>query len=243
MTPISGSTWQFAVEAINGIKRDDKPGSRSVFVNLVSPQWFETFGTRVIGGRDFTAADRLGAPPVVIVNEAFARKFTNGQNPVGARVMEMSFPNNPAIESEVVGYVKDAVYRSLRDPVPPTMYLAIAQRKEPPFGISISVNGNLSLTFRPLAEQVNNAITQERVVAMMSGFFGGLAVVLAGLGLYGVTSYAVSRRRTELGIRMALGAAPAGVIALVLRRVGLLVGWLPVRRASRIDPARVLREG
>lgn len=311
VTPISGSTWQFAVEAINGIKRDDKPGSRSVFVNLVSPQWFETFGTRVIGGRDFTAADRLGAPPVVIVNEAFARKFTNGQNPVGARVMEVSFPNNPAIESEVVGYVKDAVYRSLRDPVPPTMYLAIAQRKEPPSGISIAVrtaggspalltrsvaaaltgvNGNLSLTFRPLAEQVNNAIIQERVVAMMSGFFGGLAVVLAGLGLYGVTSYAVSRRRTELGIRMALGAAPAGVIALVLRRVGLLVGlgvlagagvnlwagrfvttllygleprdpltlaaaigvlgaigimagWLPARRASRIDPARVLREG
>jgi len=137
---------------------------------------------------------------------------------------------------------------------------------------------------------VNNALIQERIVAMMSGFFGGLAVLLAGLGLYGVTSYAVSRRRTELGIRMALGAAPSGVIVLVLRRVALLVGlgmvagagvslwaarfvtallygleprdpvslagaicvlgaigalagWLPARRASRIDPAGVLREG
>ena len=127
-------------------------------------------------------------------------------------------------------------------------------------------------------------------MAMMSGFFGGLALLLAGLGLYGVTSYAVNRRRTELGIRLALGAGPGGVIRLVLRRVailvslgvilgsavslwvgrfvttllyglqprdpltlagaavvlgliGVLAGWLPARRASRIDPARVLREG
>jgi ABC-type antimicrobial peptide transport system permease subunit len=146
------------------------------------------------------------------------------------------------------------------------------------------------MTFRLLSDQVNNSLIQERVVAMMSGFFGALALLLAGLGLYGITSYAVNRRRTELGIRMALGAAPAGVIGLVLRRVGLLVaagvlvggaiawvlvryvstllygpephdpltlagaavilgaigalaGWLPARRASRIDPAQVLREG
>ena len=153
-----------------------------------------------------------------------------------------------------------------------------------------AVNPNISLTFRPLAEQVNNALIQERVVAMLSGFFGALALLLAALGLYGVTSYAVNRRRTELGIRLALGAAPSGVIRLVLRRVAILVaagvlvggaaslltakyvatllyglqprdpltfagaaailcsigalaGWLPARRASRIDPARVLREG
>ena len=153
-----------------------------------------------------------------------------------------------------------------------------------------AVNGDLAITFRPLEDQVNAALTQERVVAMLSGFFGGLALLLAGLGLYGVTSYAVSRRRTELGIRMALGAAPGGVVGLVLRRVAILVGlgvlvgsgvsvwaaplvkvllyglephdpvtlgagaivllsigalagWLPARRASRIDPAEVLREG
>ena len=137
---------------------------------------------------------------------------------------------------------------------------------------------------------MNAALTQERIVAMLSGFFGGLALLLAALGLYGVTSYAVSRRRTEIGIRMALGAAPGGVVRLVLRRVAILVGlgivagcavslwaarfvatllyglqprdpstlvaaavvlgtigalagWLPARRASRIDPARVLRDG
>ena len=149
---------------------------------------------------------------------------------------------------------------------------------------------DIAITFRPLADQVNAALVQERLVALLVGFFGALALLLAGLGLYGVTSYAVSRRRTEIGIRMALGAAPGGVVRLVLRRVAMLVGigtlagaamsvwasrfvstllyglqprdpvtlaaavvvlgsigaaagWLPARRASRIDPARVLREG
>src|SRR4029453_16677969 len=86
------------------------------------------------------------------------------------------------------------------------------------------VNPDITMTFRLLTEQVNSSLIQERVVAILSGFFGGLALLLAGLGLYGVTSYAVNRRRTELGIRMALGAGPTGVVALVLRRVGVLVG-------------------
>ncbi len=280
-------------------------------MNLVSPEWFQTFGTRMLGGRDFNDRDTKAAAQVVIVNEAFARKFTNGANPIGHHLRQPDYPDRPAVDQEIVGYVQDAVYRSLRAPVPPTMYVPIAQQKEAPSGISISVragggspalltksvaaalgavNPDITMTFRLLAEQVNSSLIQERVVAIMSGFFGGLALLLAGLGLYGVTSYAVNRRRTELGIRMALGAAPAGVIGLVLRRVGILVaagvvvggviswllarfvstllyglephdpvtlaaatvllgaigalaGWLPARRASRIDPAQVLREG
>jgi ABC-type antimicrobial peptide transport system permease subunit len=86
------------------------------------------------------------------------------------------------------------------------------------------VNKDLALTFQPLSDQIGASLAQERIVAMPSGFFGGLALLLAGLGLYGVTSYAVSRRRTEIGIRMALGVAPAGVVRLVLSRVMLLVG-------------------
>jgi ABC-type antimicrobial peptide transport system permease subunit len=151
------------------------------------------------------------------------------------------------------------------------------------------VDRNLSLTVRTLAEQVNASLTQERLLAMLSGFFGALALLLAGIGLYGVTSYGVNRRRTEIGIRMALGAEPGGVLrmvllqvttlvgagvlagglaslwatrfagsllfglqprdpftlaasAAVLMAVGALAGWLPARRASRIDPARVLRD-
>jgi ABC-type antimicrobial peptide transport system permease subunit len=152
-----------------------------------------------------------------------------------------------------------------------------------------TVEPNIAIGVRPLAEQVDATLTQERVVAMLSAFFGGLALLLAGLGLYGVTSYAVSGRRTEIGIRMALGAAPGGIVHMVLRRVAVLVlaglamgtiisawaatfvttllyelqprdpqtfaiaglvlaaigalaGWLPARRASRIDPAIVLRD-
>jgi len=151
------------------------------------------------------------------------------------------------------------------------------------------VDRDLSFSFRPLADQVKASLIQERMVAMLSGFFGGLALLLAALGLYGVTSYAVSRRRAEIGIRMALGAAPSGVVRLVLTRVtalvaigvavgagvsvwasrfvatllfgleprdpatlvsaavvlaaiGAIAGWLPAYRASRIDPAEVLRE-
>jgi ABC-type antimicrobial peptide transport system permease subunit len=145
------------------------------------------------------------------------------------------------------------------------------------------------LKARPIGGEVRDAMAQDRIVAELSGFFGGLALLLAGLGLYGVTSYAVTRRRAELGIRMALGAAPAIVIRLVLARMSALVaagvavgtalalgaarfatallygleprdpgtlvgavitlvavsalaGWLPAYRASRIDPAEVLRE-
>ncbi len=310
VTPVSGSSWQYGVERI-----DDRlvlpEKDRGVYVNVVSPGWFQTYGTRLLAGRDFTDRDGRNARQVVIVNETFARKFFNGQNPVGHRLRQPEFPNRPAVDQEIVGYVQDAVYRSLRMAVPPTMYVPLPQQQVMPPSISISVraaggspallthslmsaltsvNPNITLTFRPLAEQVNNALVQERVIAMLSGFFGGLALLLAALGLYGVTSYAVNRRKTELGIRLALGAAPAGVIRLVLRRVAVLVaggvivggaaslvaakyvatllyglqprdpvtfasaaailctigalaGWLPARRASRIDPARVLREG
>src|SRR5262249_6562875 len=86
------------------------------------------------------------------------------------------------------------------------------------------VNPDIVITFRPLTGFVDAAMSQERIVAMLSGFFGALALLLAALGLYGITSYAVSRRRGEIGIRMALGAAPAGVVFLVLRGVALLVG-------------------
>jgi putative ABC transport system permease protein len=309
VTPVSGSTWNRGIELPDGPSLPEK--ERVTFINLISADWFRTYGTPMLAGRDFTSHDTMGAPPVAIVNETFARKFAYGKNPVGTRVRQPGFQSRPTIDREIVGYVKDAVYRSLREPVPPTMYIPYAQQPEPPSSMSVSVraaggppvlltkslaaaltpvNGDIAITFRPLAEQVNAALTQERIVALLSGFFGGLALLLAALGLYGVTSYAVSRRRTEIGIRMALGAAPGGVIRLVLRRVAILVGagivlgsavslwavhlvstllyglqprdpltlfasiavlgsigalagWLPARRASRIDPARVLREG
>jgi putative ABC transport system permease protein len=309
VTPVSGSTWNNVIEIPGMPAAPDR--ERMTNINLLSTSWFATMGTRVIAGRDFTDRDVAGGAPVAIVNEAFARKYFDRQNPIGRRVVQPGSPTRPAIDREIVGYVEDAVYRALREPVPPTMYLALAQHADPPSSMSISVraaggspalltkslaagltgvNKDVAITLRLLSEQVNASLIQERMVAMLSGFFGGLALLLAGLGLYGITSYAVSRRRTEIGIRMALGAAPGGVIRMVLRRVALLVGagvllgagvsvwasrfvstllyglqprdpatlvlaalvlsligalagWIPARRAARIDPARVLREG
>jgi predicted permease len=289
---------------------------RVSYVNYVSPDWFATFGTPLLAGRDVEPRDRQGSPPVVIVNEAFARKFMNGESPLGRTVRFGERPGTEPPLLEIVGLARDAVYRSLRDPVPPTMYMPLAQIDIGDGGPAgsyaslsvraatnapglltrsvldaiVGVDPNLSLTVNVLADQVNASLTQERLLAMLSGFFGALALLLAGIGLYGVTSYAVSRRRAEIGIRMALGADRRGVIRLVLGRVAVLVGlgvlaggglslwasryaesllfglpprdpatfaaaaivlgavgalagWLPARRASRLDPARVLREG
>ncbi|HXV86045.1 MAG TPA: FtsX-like permease family protein, partial [Gemmatimonadales bacterium] len=201
--------------------------------------------TSLLAGRDFDARDAAGAAPVAMVNQAFVRKYLPDANPIGRVVRESHrFPTRGA-PAEIVGLVADAVYRSLRDPVPPTVYWPLSQRADPPSFVAFSVraaggspaalsrgiaravaevNPNLTLTFRELADQVNAALVQERLVAMLSGFFGVLALLLAGVGLYGITAYSVNRRRGELGIRMALGAAPGSVVHLVLGRVGTLVG-------------------
>jgi putative ABC transport system permease protein len=181
-----------------------------------------------------------GSPPVAIVNEAFARRFTGGRNPVGTRVRQ---PFN--VERQIVGCVRDAVYVSLRNPVPPTLFIPYGQEAQLPASTSVSVrarngspallakplaaalsrvHGDLIVTLRPLGERVDAALAQERLVAAVSGFFGALALLLAGLGLYGITSYAVSRRRAEIALRMALGAAPRTVLVLVLRRAVVLMG-------------------
>ena len=312
VTPVSGNTWNNRIEVSGGIAMPER--QRQSNFNAITPGWLTTFGTPLVAGRDIGTGDRKGAPPVVLVNETFAKKFLNGANPIGHTLTIGAGGPYAEPPREIVGVVADAVYRSLREPVPATMYVPLAQFNErrdpapPSMAVSVrsttgspallarsvsaaitGVNRDLALTFRPLADQVNASLTQERLVAMLAGFFGALALLLAGLGLYGVTSYAVTRRRTEIGIRMALGAAPGGVVRLVLSRVTLLVGigvvvggavslwasrfvetlvygleprdpatftiaavvlavvgavagWLPAQRASRIDPAEVLRD-
>jgi predicted permease len=293
------------------------PETESIsFGNLITPGWLNTFGTPLVAGRDLQDTDRKGAPPVVVVNQTFQQKILNGANPIGHTIRLFVPTATPNPSMQIVGVAANAVYRSLREPVPPTMYMPMAQHAdELPFlpvlvfvTLSVrassgspsqltksvaaaigNVNSDLALTFRPLADQVGASLAQERLLATLSGFFGTLALVLAGLGLYGVTSYAVTRRRAEIGIRMALGADPARVVRLVLSRVTLLIGigvlvgvgvslwvsqfvasllyglrrsdpvtligaaaalaavgvlsgWLPAYRASRIDPAETLRE-
>jgi len=300
------------------VRRMEFPGrpalpdmERLVLRNVVSPGFFATLGTPFISGRDFDERDGAGSARTVIVNQAFVAKFFAGENPIGRVISETPDPYSEAAPLEIVGVVGDAIYRSSRESPQPTMYWSLARMKRPPAAVKLivraasgtpstltksvaaavsGVNPELTLAIRPFEDQVAASFAQERIVATLSGFFGALALVLAGLGLYGITAYAVTRRNIELGIRMALGTSPAGIVRLVLSRIALLVGggvvagsvvslwavsfvgsllfeidardpatfagaaallvgvaaaagWIPARRASRIDPAQVLREG
>ena len=283
-----------------------------VWRNATTPGWFETMGIRVLNGRDFNDRDRVGSPLVAIVNEAFARRYLPGQQPIG-QTLRVDSDDGPRYE--IVGLVADAVYTAPRDGMLPTMYEPLAQREPREWNswqdavLTIkAASGQPALIERDVARALTQAaptlvftfgtfdqivdatVTQERLIAMMSGFFGALALLLAGLGLYGVVAQAVGARRTEIGLRIALGAQSTGIVRLVFRRVGVLIvaglalglagswwalrfiapllfqleardpttfagtaavlvavgvlaAWVPARRAARLDPATVLREG
>jgi putative ABC transport system permease protein len=211
---------------------------RTVWVNYLGPGWFETFGLRLLAGRDFAPSDTVGGEPVAVVNEAFVRHFGGGQKVLGLRI-NPDRANGPRI----VGVVNDSVYRTVRLGVVPTMYLPMAQGGFHGSAFSVTAKAvaprgllerniaeaigrtapDLAFTFRDYGDQLRATVIQERLVALLSGFFGALAMLLASLGLYGVTAYSVGRRQTEIAVRMALGASAPGVVRLVLGRVATLV--------------------
>jgi len=209
-------------------------------VNHVTPGWLATYGTRLVAGRDFSERDCTPSPAAVIVNEAFAQRYLGGRGALG-RTVRIDRGAAP-IALEVVGIARDSVYESVRESMPPAMYLPLGFVHL--FGVSISartagspasrltrevetairsVDPSLAVTIQPLDAQVRATLVRERLVAVLSAFFGGLALLLAALGLYGVTAYAVGRRRAEIGTRLALGAAPGSVVRLVLGRVAIFV--------------------
>ena len=239
-TPVGSAGWNTPIQVPEGSALTRR--ERMSWVNAVTPGWFGTLGLRMVAGRDFTAADRRGAPRVAIVNRAFERRFLHGQPAIGQIVRQA--PPLPPANFEVVGIVEDAIYRSLRSPMEPTLYLPLAQGDDAGSAIVVSVRSSsvpprslvkaleaalereepaAILTFTTLEEQVQGSLTQERLVATVAGFFGGLGLLLAAIGLYGVTSHAVTSRRAEIGIRMALGAGAHDVVRLVLKRTAKLV--------------------
>ena len=236
ITPTSGRGWN------NVVGQGPLDRTRMTWLNAVTPGWFRTYDIRLLAGRDFDATDRSGGNQVAIVNETFAARFLTG-SPVGQTVILGGPGGTPGFE--VVGVVSDAVYRAPREGMVPTMFVPLAQREEMFPGAALTVaavpgqraavqravsealravDPRASFTFRTFDELVGATIVQDRLIAALSGFFGGLALLLAAIGLYGVMSYSVNRRRTEIGIRMALGAEPASIKRLVLRRVAVLVG-------------------
>jgi len=216
-----------------------------VYLDFISPGHLPTLRMRLLAGRNFTSAD-MGSSRVAIVNQTFARRFFPGLNPIGRAYLEGAPTVKPV---EVVGLVEDFKYFSLREEDRPVAFLPLNQPSElgfedrdtlelrtaiPPSRLIVpvlaavaEVNRAIPLEFHTLADQVNDSLAQERLLALLSGFFGALALIMAMIGLYGTFSYLVTQRQKEFGVRMALGAQPASILALVMRDLmAVLAGGL-----------------
>jgi predicted permease len=257
MLPLGGGGWDtriFAAEAVTG---PDDPGLKSD-INTVTPSYFATLGMPVVAGRGFTAADRDGAPAVAVINEAVAQALWPGRNPVGRR-FRIGHTDDVL---EVVGIVRTARYRSLVEAPRPFYYRPFAQAYRPsmtlhvrtasddPYTVLQSVrraldelDRDLPLSrVRTLAQRLDGSLGSQRTAALLVSVYGGLALVLAVIGLYGSMAYAVSRRTREMGVRMALGARASEVRRHVLSqalRVALL--GTAIGLAAAIPAARLVR--
>jgi predicted permease len=223
------------------------PVSRNDFLNcsmhFVTPGYFDTLGMRVVAGRDFAWSDNdKQKPQKVIVNLAFVRRFFPSENAPG-RLFGARGPDGlGAPQNQIVGVVSDAKYRSLREPVPPTVYIPVISGFDSSFILHLRTRADPSATVAPvretlrrlapglpfvevrtLREEVETSLWQERLLAWLSALFGGFAAVLAGIGLYGALDFAVKARRREVGVRVALGASPLRVVRLLSREMLLLV--------------------
>jgi predicted permease len=234
--PLNGGSWALRVDA-NGSE------GISMFT-WVSPGYFDTMEIPVLAGRDFQDSDTRMSPHVAIVNQTFVQKYLGGANPLGKTLRTLSEPGYPEVEYVIVGLIKDTKYGELRDPTPPMMFAPAQQFPDAgPWALIFTrvssqslgavgalrekireINPAITVDFHMLQTDIQNRLTRERLMALLSGFFGMVAALLAMIGLYGVVSYIVALRKNEIGIRMALGATQESVVLGVLRQTLYLVG-------------------
>jgi predicted permease len=301
VVPLGYGSFSSTPIAVDGYEPQPNGQSSDELYNEVSPDYFATMGIPLLSGREFTRADDENAPRVAIVNETMVARYWRGQNPIGQR---LQVKGNWVL---VVGVVKDSKYYSIDETGRPFFYVPLRQsfaidpdihiRTTQPLqtiqtallGEVRALDPDLPLNeMITLQEQVNRSTSPQLVAVSLVALFGGLALLLASIGLYGVMSYTVSQSTRELGLRMALGAGTSNVLRLVLLRglllttTGIIIGitlallltrllgnllyqvsprdplafvaafavmtlasaaacFLPAWRATRTDPARVLR--
>jgi putative ABC transport system permease protein len=236
--PMSGSGWSEPIILESGAK-----GSITPYLSRVTPGYFNLMSMHLLGGRDFSDRDTLSSPTVAVVNQTFVNKELGGASPVGQTFNLNVDKGKPQPTIAIVGVVNDSKYYGLREENRPIAYFSEAQDDDPDAYVSMVVksdrplqdvttaikqtvgemNPAIGIEFHVLESQIREGLMTERLMAMLSSFFGLLAAVLATVGLYGVISYMVARRTNEIGIRMALGADKRRILAMIMSEAGILL--------------------
>jgi len=229
-------------------------------LNAISPDYFATMGMRVVAGRDFTPLDDPKSKPGhVIVNQAFVRRFCPNVDPLGQRFGAAPPQHVTTPMFEIIGVVSDAKYRSMREPMMPTVYQFSSEFDS--FVLHVRTGGRPESIIQPvrqaltaldpaipfveirtLAEEVDASTAGERLTATLASLFAAIAVLLTAVGLYGLLAYAVTQRRREIGIRMALGAQTVDIRVLVGRQaLVMVVGGIVLGLAAAVASAQWMR--